>query len=488
MGKLVLQHPVAYNEAMSRHSKPEANNPVWSVSQLNELARDTLETEFGAVRVEGEISDLLQHRSGHWYFTLKDADAQLRVAMFRYQNRSVRFNPQNGQAVQLGGKLSLYPQRGSFQLIASSMVPAGTGKLQRAFEQLKAELQAQGLFADARKKPLPTMPRQIAIITSPQGAAVRDIVITFKRRYPAAELLVIPAHVQGNDAAASLVAGIELANSLASKPAPQAHPDGLHWRPEAIIVGRGGGSLEDLWAFNERSVAEAIAASALPVVSAVGHESDVTIADLVADVRAATPTAAAELLSPDQQSLGQRLENLAGTLHRAMRRQLVQERASLDHLRRGLRDPREKLQQYAQQLDQLDLRLLRAMNSLFRLSETRLKQSSARLQQHSPAAGITRQMARFEQLGAELRQSMLELLHQKRQRWLQQSSTLNAVSPLATLDRGYAILQAESGLVITSASDVAVGQQLTGRLSRGQLTLEVTERLQASNSQAADGE
>ncbi len=486
MGKLVPRGSLAYNVRMARNSTPSRAGSVWSVSQLNELARDMLETEFGAVSVEGEISDLLQHRSGHWYFTLKDADAQLRVAMFRYQNRSVRFNPENGQAVQLGGKLSLYPQRGSFQLIASTMVPAGVGKLQRAFEQVKAELQAQGLFATERKRPLPAMPRQVAIVTSPQGAAIRDIVITFKRRYPGARLLVIPAQVQGSEAAASIAAGIRRANELASRPDSARREQ--HWQPEAIIVGRGGGSLEDLWAFNERVVAEAIANSALPVVSAVGHESDVTIADLVADVRAATPTAAAELLSPDQRALAGQLANATATLHRAIERRLQLERVNLRHLRRGLRHPGETLQQRAQQLDQLDLRAQRAMERRMRSTEARLGQASAKLHLHSPAASIARQMAQFEQLAARLRRVTLELLHQRRQRWLQCTSTLNAVNPLATLDRGYAIIQTDAGAVISGAEEVEIGQQLAGRLSRGQLKLEVTGRELASNSQAGADE
>jgi len=324
-----------------------ATRNVLSVSLLNEQVRDLLENSFPHLWVEGEISNLAQPSSGHLYFTLKDAGAQIRAAMFRGNNRLLQFAPKNGQQVLVKARLSLYAPRGDYQLIVEQMEEAGLGALRRAFDELRLRLQAEGLFAAERKRPLPEHVRHLAVITSPTGAAIRDILSVLRRRFPGLPVTLLPVPVQGREAAPAIVRALALANAQ-----PQF---------DAILIARGGGSLEDLWAFNEEVVARAIAGSRLPVVSGVGHETDFTIADFVADVRAPTPSAAAELLSLDGAELLGSLEGFELLLARALHTQLQRLGQQLTHLRARLRHPGQRLHDLAQRLDELELRLQRAI-------------------------------------------------------------------------------------------------------------------------------
>ncbi len=450
-----------------------ADSQVWSVTELNQLARASLEQSFSGIFVEGEISDLIQHRSGHWYFTLKDEGAQLRTAMFRFQNRSVRFQPENGQQVLLTGKLSLYEPRGSYQFIAQRMEPAGLGKLQQQYDQLKQQLSEQGLFETKNKQSLPGFPRQIVVITSPQGAAITDIQTTFARRCSSVKLIVIPVAVQGEGSAQQIADAIDLANEWAvenkqSSESDELTPDTV--RPDAIIVGRGGGSLEDLWAFNEAVVAHAIHRSRLPVVSAVGHESDVTIADFVADVRAATPTAAAEILSPDQQALQHRSNQLYSRLQNSLLNHIDHAKALLAALSARVKHPSYQLSQYLQRVDQLDSAMQRAILQKLQFNQQLFKQHQIRLQSLSPLLVINQQQQAVHQLSERLFRSMNAIFHTQNQRWLHLSGTLHVVSPLATLDRGYAIVTAKNGEIIQSHRHLSIGEKVTTRLRQGTFT------------------
>lgn len=439
------------------------NSGPISVSDLNKLARENLEATFPRVQVEGELSELLQHRSGHWYFTLKDDQAQLRCAMFRFQNRSVKFRPKDGQLVVLGGKLSLYEPRGSYQFIVTSMAPAGLGQLQQQFEQLKASLAARGFFDEERKQPLPIFPKQIAIITSPQGAAIRDIQTTFKRRFSGIGLIIVPVAVQGDDAAAGIADAIDNVNSW-----PELHSDGKGpFKPDAIIIGRGGGSLEDLWAFNEAVVAEAIHRSELPIVSAVGHETDFTIADFVADVRAATPTAAAELLSPDSDYFAAQIGHTGSQLERMIATKTENARTELNHLTSRLRHPSALLAKYSQALDHIDLRLQSIVHQELRLRSHTLARTHHKLLNQSPAITVRTQQARRVNLTERLSRSMQQLLISKRSDWAHSGDKLNLVSPLATLDRGYSITTNQRGRVVRKHNDVTEGDLIISQIGKG---------------------
>ena len=370
--------------------------PILTVSELNQQARDCLEINFAGIEVEGEISDLLQHRSGHWYFTLKDEQSQLRCAMFKFQNKAVRFQPEDGQQVRLKGKLSLYAPRGSYQFIVERMQPAGSGQLQQAFDALKIRLAQQGWFDIENKQTLPSLAKQVVIITSPQGAAIRDMQTTFARRFAGIRLVVIPVPVQGDGAAEAIAEAIAKANQWAktsdqNKPLLTVDRQQEVLTPEAIVIGRGGGSLEDLWAFNELVVAQAIHESELPIVSAVGHETDTTIADLVADIRAATPTAAAELLSPDNAALQRQLANLSDKLKRQLNYRLNHAQNMLKGLARRVKHPSHRLNQQAQKVDQLDNQLFRSMNLALTNKTQQLEQLQQRLMLSSPTETIQQQ-------------------------------------------------------------------------------------------------
>ena len=437
---------------------------VLSVSSLNQMAKSLLEGHFSQVAVEGEISNFANPASGHWYFTLKDQKSQLRCAMFAGRNRLVRFSPKNGDQLIVRGQLSIYPNRGDYQLIVSQMEEAGDGALRRAFEQLKQRLQAEGLFDQRHKKEILEGYHHVGLITSATGAAVRDMVSVFGRRFPATRLTVFPVAVQGPEAPGEISSALALANTLTDTLGLQ-----------ALIVGRGGGSLEDLQAFNEESVARAIFASELPVVSAVGHEIDFTIADLVADLRAPTPSAAAELLSPDQldsleqlQGLLQRFSNLAG-------QSLTWRKERLGWMARRLRRPDRRLQDHAQTLDRLELQLKRVLRNRLQQAAALLALQQRALIAVSPAQKLSQQRTQLTALSQRLAHSGRRHLDQGREQLASLSRNLNAVSPLAVLGRGFSISLTGSSQIVRQTTDVAPGQTLVTRLADGTVHSSVTE-------------
>ena len=439
-----------------------------TVSQLNSEVRSLLENSFRTVSVEGEISNFVRPSSGHWYFTLKDSNAQIRCAMFRGRNLRVHLNPKEGDQVIVTGRVSLYEGRGDYQLICDAMTDTGIGRLQQAFEALKEKLQAEGLFSTERKRPLPSQPKQIGIVTSSTGAAIHDIMTVFQRRFAGLPLILYPSLVQGDDAAASICSAIETANR--------------HQSCDVLIVGRGGGSLEDLWPFNEESVARAIAASAIPVVSAVGHEVDVTIADLVADLRAPTPSAAAELLSPDKQVFVQRIAQLQQRLMRAMTSQLRDKQLALNALSKRLRHPGDRLRERSQTLDRLELRLQRAIQQQISRKKQHNEQLSHRLQQQGPERKIREARQRILQLRNGLERNMRALLRDKKMQLGNQAGRLDAMSPLSTFRRGYSVLLDNKGHSVTSYQQVNTGSELQAKLYEGELKLTVVEA-SASNKE-----
>jgi exodeoxyribonuclease VII large subunit len=433
---------------------------VLSVSQLNNRARLLLEDVFAQVWVEGEISNLARPASGHVYFTLKDGQAQVRCALFRQNALRVRQALRDGLAVRVRGKVSLFEGRGDYQLILDSVEPAGDGALRLAFEALKNKLSAEGLFAAERKRPLPVHPRRIGIVSSPTGAVIRDIISVFRRRAPQVELVLVPTAVQGREATAQIVRALQLADRQGF---------------DAIILARGGGSLEDLWCFNEETVARALAACVTPTVSAVGHETDVSISDFVADVRAPTPSAAAELLAPHSADLQQRLAVLERRLQLCMRQQLHREQLRLEGLLRRLRHPGERLQQLALRVDDLERRLQQALQRRLGQSRERLLRLEHRLASRHPGRQLALLRQRLDILAERLPRAMQAGLRQRRQQLGAMAQTLQVVSPLATLGRGYSILLDEKGHAIRSADQTRVGQRLEARLGEGRLSVRVED-------------
>jgi exodeoxyribonuclease VII large subunit len=428
---------------------------VLTISQLNHSARMILEDGFASAWVEGEISNLARPSSGHWYFSLKDNQAQVRCAFFRGKASFLPFTPANGMQVVVRAKVSLYEPRGDFQLLVEHMEESGAGALQRAFEALKQRLQQEGLFDPARKRPLPALPQRIGVITSPSGAAVRDIISVLKRRFAAIPVLIYPVPVQGKEAPAALVKALHTANQRRDC--------------EVLIVARGGGSLEDLQAFNHESVARAIAASALPVVSAVGHEIDFTIADFVADQRAPTPSAAAELLSPDGQTWQRQNTALAQRLSAAMQRQLNLAQRHLEQVRLRLHHPGQRLQMLAQRLDDLELRLHHSLRQALRQQQQRLHQVGLRLTHVNPQQRISPLHQQLNYLDARLRRALHAHMQQRREQLGYLAHALDTVSPLATLQRGYAIVSDSDGKILRDANMCAPGDKIHARLHQGNL-------------------
>lgn len=431
-----------------------------SVSQLNSRARLLLEDVFAQVWVEGEISNLAKPASGHLYFTLKDSQAQVRCALFRQNAARVRQALRDGLAVKVRGKVSLFEGRGDYQLIVDAVEPAGDGALRLAFEALKEKLSGEGLFAVERKRALPAHPQHIGIVSSPSGAVIRDIISVFRRRAPQVALTLVPSAVQGREATAQLVRALQLADRAGF---------------DAIILARGGGSLEDLWCFNEEAVARAVAACITPVVSAVGHETDVSISDFVADVRAPTPSAAAELLAPDTADLQRRLDSLRRRLLLRMQGLLAQQRLRLDGLVRRLRHPGERLRQQAQRLDDLDMRLRRAQQQYLQQRQALLTRLDTRLAAQHPRRSLALLRQQLDSLASRLPRAMHSQLRQQRQQLQAFGQQLHIVSPLATLGRGYSILLDERGQAIRSAQHTQPGQRVTARLGEGQLSLRVED-------------
>jgi len=431
---------------------------VFTVSRLNQTARKLLEQGLARIWLEGELSNIARPSSGHLYFTLKDSKAQIRGAMFSSRNQLLRFNPQEGMQVLVRAKISLYEPRGDYQLIAETMQEAGDGVLQQAFDALRLKLEKEGLFASDTKQALPTLPARIGVITSPSGAAIRDILSVLKRRFPAIPVLVYPVPVQGKDAGREIAAMLGIA--AARKEC------------DVLILTRGGGSLEDLWAFNEEIVARAIHACRIPLISAVGHEVDFTIADFVADRRAPTPSAAAELVSPDQTEWLVQLGALETRGLRHIRQTLADSRKRLRWLqqRLQLRHPGQYLRQQAQRLDELEQRTRLAIHSYFNRLQYSVNEVLARLKQASPAHQINCTELQRQALLQRMQAAINRLLQTRQRQLAVACKSLDTISPLATLDRGYAIVTRQTDThVLHQASAVKAGDRIEARLARGRL-------------------
>jgi exodeoxyribonuclease VII large subunit len=486
----------------------ESTREVYTPSRLNREARTMLERGFPALWVEGELSNLSRPSSGHWYFSLKDDHAQLRCAMFRQKNQLTRFTPKDGMHVQIRGRVSLYEARGDYQFLVDHMEEAGEGALRRRFDLLKAKLAAEGLFADEHKKPLPTMPRRIGVITSPTGAAVRDVLHILRRRFCTIPVLIYPVAVQGAAAAPQIAGAIRLASMRAEC--------------DVLILARGGGSLEDLWAFNEEVVARAIYECSIPIVSGIGHEVDFTIADLVADLRAPTPSGAAERIAPDCEEWTRTFAQSARQLVAALQRQLVRRSERVTWLTRRLVQlhPGVELKQKSQRLDEfeqrltaafkrqlaqgsdraawlthrlaqvhpgvelkrrgqrmldLEQRLARGMRHQLLHQRSQLAGAAARLRHGSPAPRLTSARSRLHSGETSITRSITKQLHVARARCDIAAGRLNAVSPLATLQRGYAIVTDSAGRVVTDANDLAAGDVVAAKLAHGTVRARVEE-------------
>jgi exodeoxyribonuclease VII large subunit len=436
---------------------------IFTVSRLNQTVRQLLEMEMGQIWLSGEISNFSQPSSGHWYFTLKDDRAQVRCAMFRNTNRRTTFRPQNGQQILMRATITLYEPRGEYQLIAESMQPAGDGLLQQQFEQLKERLLVEGLFDQIHKQPLPSPAKQLGVITSATGAALHDVLQVLKRRDPSLPVVIYPTPVQGVEAPMQIVRAIELANQRAEC--------------DVLIVGRGGGSLEDLWSFNDERVARAIFASQIPIVSAVGHETDVTIADFVADLRAPTPSAAAELVSRNQLELLRQIQAQQQRLEMAMDYYLAQRTRQFTQLNHRLQQQHPHLRLARQQTALLKLRrrLDEAMQTRLRLLMRRAERLQQRLSQQQPQPRIHRTQQRVQQLQYRLQQALTRQLSESKQRFGTACTQLETVSPLATLARGYSVTTTPQGALLKKAAQTQPGDKLKTRLADGWIESEVTD-------------
>ncbi len=452
---------------MTLTNKPQTKPDIWSVTELNRRVKSLLEGHYNTIWISGEISNLARPSSGHWYFTLKDAAAQVRCAMFRGRNRLVKFALDHGSKVVVRAQVSLYEGRGDYQLIVEHIEQQGKGDLQQQFEQLKAKLLAEGLFDDEYKQELPYIPERIGIITSPTGAAIHDMLNVLQRRFPMVPVLLFPVAVQGDGAAREIAENIALANELQNC--------------DLLIVGRGGGSLEDLWAFNEEVVARSIYASHIPIISAVGHEVDFTIADFVADVRAATPSAAAELAVPDQADMHEYVRQLGLKLGGLVLQHIGQQKQEIAHLAKRLQSPMALLRQRSQRLDHLEFRLKNAIDASLKQEKARLSLAHKTLDKLNPVSRIEFVKQQLAALQQSLYQSVTYKLEQARSTLEYRKQLLHNLSPLNTLQRGYAIATNAEGEVITDSAQAALDEQVKLRLAKGQLICKTVEILQAED-------
>ncbi len=436
---------------------------IYTVSRLNLEARRLVEARFPPLWVEGELSNLARPRSGHLYFSLKDERCQVRCAMFRMQNRYLDFEPGNGMQVLAQVRVSLYPERGEFQLVVQHLEEAGAGALRRAFEALKRRLADEGLFDDAAKKPIPKVPACVGIVTSPTGAALRDILNVMRRRYPGVHAILYPVPVQGAEAAGRIAQMLDRAAARAEC--------------DVLVLARGGGSLEDLWCFNEEPVARAIHRCPIPIVTGIGHEVDLTIADLVADRRAPTPSVAAELVTPDAMQWRDDIERARLRLGRLMRRRIDDFREQVGWLLRALPDPQRRLQDHSQRLDGLVTRTQRAARRVPQRKRDVLRSLVARLNRQAPATVVQANRIHAQLLAARLARSMSHDIEKRRAHLRTLRRALAAVGPQQTLDRGYAIVsRRRDGAVLRDASQVEPGERIEARLAQGAMEATVTAR------------
>ena len=459
----MLRNDPSASQLGFRFEEATPSRTVWPVRELVTQVRNLVEQEYGDVWVEGEISNFRAAPSGHLYFTLKDADAQLPVVLFRRQALLLRFRPQDGLHVLVRGRVSVYEQRGQMQLIAETMEPVGAGSLQLAFEQLKEKLKAEGLFDTTRKRALPAFPRTVGIVTSPAGAVIRDFLNIVQRRHSGLNVMLCPVSVQGESSAAEVVAALACLNA-----------SGL---VDVIVLARGGGSLEDLAAFNSERVARAIAASRLPVVSAIGHETDFTIADFAADLRAPTPSAAAELITEAQHNITEHLVRLNQRLERAARFQILQARQHLAHVPDGRAESKMRtlLHRQEQRLDDLAFRMEGALRQQFGSRQRHVNELTATVMRHDPRRRLAHAHAHFEATRARLDRIVERMLVAARARHSSLDAQLQSLSPVAVLDRGYALVVDTQGKLIRSTGQVTPGDNVLTRLSDGSFTSRITE-------------
>jgi exodeoxyribonuclease VII large subunit len=444
-------------------ARPAGERDIYTVSRLNKEVRLLLESGLPMLWLEGEISNFAAPASGHWYFSLKDSQAQVRCAMWRQRNSTLKFRPKEGMQVLARARVGLYEPRGEYQLIIEHLEDSGEGALKRKFEELKAKLAAEGLFAAGRKRPLPAVPRRIGVVTSPTGAAIHDILRVLRARYPAAGVLVYPTAVQGAPAVAEIVRAIETASRRAEV--------------DVLIVARGGGSLEDLWCFNEERVARALAACAIPTISGIGHEVDVTIADFVADLRAPTPSAAALAAVPDKatwlESLAALETRFGGAMGRYLRALTMSLAAATQRLQ--IQHPGARLAQHAQRLDDLEQRLRLALGADVVRRQQRLETLTTRLWRENPRHRVAALSSQAANLRQRLESRMRTTLVSLEQRLALASRTLDAVSPLATLGRGFAVVsRVDDGRLLRDAADAPAGTEIEARLARGAVRARVT--------------
>jgi exodeoxyribonuclease VII large subunit len=439
---------------LSVHTSSSPEIKVISVSQLNGAIRGLLEGEFPLVWLKGEISNFKPHTSGHFYFNLKDSKAQISAVMFRGFNSHLRFKPLDGMEVMVRGKVTVYEPRGNYQIFVELMEPVGQGALQLAFEQLKKKLAAEGLFDQSRKRALPLMPRKVAIVTSPTGAAIRDMLTVLSRRFKGLDITIFPASVQGVQATREIVAAIELANRIGGF--------------DVMIVGRGGGSIEDMWSFNEEKVARAIAASQIPTVSAVGHEIDFTIADFVADVRAPTPSAAAEIIVKNAADLADRVGVHLRQLQNATAKRFSYIRSELRGFSKRLVDPQRRLQDLALRADELETRLENSMQRY--LGDQRTKIERFREQLGSPLLRLKSERVHLKNLDSNLVRYVRALIAQRQSHLREHASLLDSFSPLRTVARGYSIVTRPDGELITSAEKLVVNESIHVTFAHGTAT------------------
>jgi exodeoxyribonuclease VII large subunit len=439
-----------------------ASRDIYTVSRLNREARGILEAGLPSLWITGELSNLSRPASGHWYFTLKDEDAQVRCAMFRQRNLAVRTAPRDGLQVLLRARVGLYEARGEFQLVVDHMEEAGEGELRRRFEALKQKLAAEGLFDEARKRVPPRFPRRVGIVTSATGAALRDVLHVLRRRFPAVPVLLYPVPVQGSGAAREIAAMLALADGRAEV--------------DVLLLVRGGGSLEDLWAFNDEMLARTIAASKVPVISAVGHEVDFTIADFVADLRAPTPSAAAELVVREKQAVAESVADLTRRLGVATARTLARQRDRLLTMqrRRVLTDPARPLRELERRVDDARARLRRAMTAAMRHAAHRFELSTQGLRNQSPVLRTLDNRRQLTRLSSELHRSVARELDRSRHRLRVAVGRLDSLSPLAVLSRGYSLTRQPDGTVVRTAQQVSAGDEVSVLLHEGSLQCRVT--------------
>ncbi len=440
----------------------EAGPRVFSVSEFTEALRDLLDREFGTVWVSGEISGCKVATSGHYYFTLKDEEAQLKAVCFRGTARYLKFKPRDGVAVIARGRLDIYPGRGDYQLVVETLEPQGYGALQFAFDQLKKKLTLEGLFEASRKRPIPKLPRRIGIVSSPSGAVIQDMLNVLSRRFPGLHIRLYPAIVQGEGSVEAVCRGLDYFSRSG-------------WA-QVVIVARGGGSLEDLWTFNEESVARAIAASNVPVISAIGHETDFTIADFVADLRAPTPSAAAELVICTREMLFEQITAGQGKLAQAVRYRIAQSGRRLHQLGvdRAMAVLQRGIGRRAQQVDEVDYRLRDTMRAALSAHKRSLQALDARLRRQDVQLRFAEARHRVERAQTAIEQAMRRRLSGANARFAPAIANLTQLSPLRILDRGYALVQDSTGRLVKSPHDAPAGSDIRVRLAEGGLTATVT--------------